>query len=118
MTIDSDTALDTLRLPSYNNGILLSNNFTTRPVQFYTEVIDTIRLFIMQTLDIIENAFSFSKTGCRYQHGNTINRCIAVHFNTSQPAPSTQPQLLALDKQVSAHGTQRPDQFFANLFVW
>src|SRR6266567_734798 len=117
MTIDNYAALDTLRLPSHDNSVTSRANVTARPPQFCAEIIDAIRLLIVKALDIVENAFTFRETRCRYQRRDAINRDIAIHLDTAQSAPPAQPERITFNEQGSAHRAQRPRQFNTNLLV-
>jgi hypothetical protein len=47
MTVNDDTALDTLRASSHNDGVAVRRHLTSCLSQFMTEVVDTIRLFVV-----------------------------------------------------------------------
>src|SRR5579859_1463914 len=66
-----------------NNGILPGGHGTARATQFGAQVVDAVGLFVVQALDIVEDAFPFSKTGCGNQDGDTVNNSISIHFNAS-----------------------------------
>src|SRR5215467_2423271 len=97
MATNNHSTFDALRSPLHSDSILTRSDRAASPTQFGAQIIDTIRLLVVQALNIIEDTLAFSKACRRYQYGYTIDGAITVHLNAAQATPSVQSDMIAID---------------------
>src|SRR5579872_1143707 len=103
MTVYCDAALDALRSPLHNDRIVAGRDNATGTTQFGAQIIDAVGLFVMQTLDIVKDTFTFGETGSSHQDGNAVNCPVSIHLDTLQATPAAQHYRLAINTQISPH---------------
>src|SRR5579859_7703058 len=115
--INHDTSLHAFGSPLHYDSISSGSHGTARSPQFGTEIINAIRLFVVQALDIGEDTSPFSKTGHSHQYRDTVDNTIAIHFHAPQTTTAMQCHRFTLNPQIGPHSPKNLQQLLPYLIA-